>query len=116
MHPLLGTDPTIGRKIKGLTGPVPKFRGQELGVSVVGGGAKVRASGYGVYSPRFREEEPSDAADEDPYSLPQIRLFERAAGGDGYDAKGNEARQKRRVHGLHRKSLSKLGDKGLFTW
>ena len=51
-----------------------------------------------------------------PDSLPEIRLFERAAGGDGNDAKGNEARQKRRVHSLHRKPLSKLGDKHLLTW
>ena len=50
------------------------------------------------------------------FHLAQIRLFERAAGGDGDDAEGNEARQKRRVHGLHRKSLSKLGDKRLLTW
>ena len=50
-----------------------------------------------------------------PDSLPEIRLFERAARGDGNDAKGNESRQKRRVHGLHRKPLSKLGDKRLLT-
>ena len=52
--PFLGTDPTIANKIKGLTGSVPNFRSSELelesGELGVGGGAKVRASGYGVFA------------------------------------------------------------------